>query len=68
MKLLTKIWVKKNIGQKKKIHNANVNINILKNNLIGNENESTEKVKFNLNSEKKPKPKEKRCMFFSNMI
>ena len=51
-----------------KTHNANVNINILKNNLIGNENESTEKVKFNLNSEKKPKPKEKRCMFFSNMI
>ena len=63
-----KISYNKRDLRRMKTHNANVNINILKNNLIGNENESTEKVKFNLNSEKKPKPKEKRCMFFSNMI
>ena len=63
-----KISFNKRDLRRMKTHNANVNINILKNNLIGNENESTEKVKFNLNSEKKPKPKEKRCMFFSNMI
>jgi hypothetical protein len=63
-----KISYNKRDFRRMKTHNANVNINILKNNLIGNENESTEKVKFNLNSEKKPKPKEKRCMFFSNMI
>ena len=63
-----KISYNKRDLRRMKTHNANVNINILKNNLIGNENESTEKVKFNLNSEKKPKPKEKRIMFFSNMI
>ena len=63
-----KISYNKRDLRRMKTHNANVNINILKNNLIGNENESTEKVKFNLNSEKKQKPKEKRCMFFSNMI
>jgi hypothetical protein len=63
-----KISYNKRDLRRMKTHNANVNINILKNNLIGNENESTEKVKFNLNSEKKPKPKEKRYMFFSNMI
>ena len=49
-------------------YKAPLDMNTLKNNLIGDKNEKFINVKFNMDNNINNKKDKKRCMFFSNMI
>ena len=58
----------KRIDRRMNTYKAPLDMNTLKNNLIGDKNEKFINVKFNMDNNINNKKDKKRCMFFSNMI